>query len=609
MQYAELISSKEKIWKPHGPMHDADFSRVLGTDKIAVHWVKLPPNQRSSTPHAESLEEEFVYIVSGRPHVWINGYIYQLEPNMAVGFPAGTGIAHTFINNTQDDVEMIVLGERSKKENKYIYPINPELFEEHKNAWWTDCPKQEIGPHQAKPGYINHQKDWRELAFIKSIHELERKKGFSYPGDNETFSQGVRLTDHLGMKAVGVWHEVMKSGKRSSWPHAHKLEEELAVLIKGKAKVWLNGFVHDMRPGDCVYFKPGTNIAHVLMNESDADIEFLGIGQADDAGPEERIVYTFHENRNQNCKDKSWLWESPPSATLGENLGLPHANATRVELLSGAEQFLTLLRPLLLQKEAEYSLLLGLAGLRLKLKDKPDDYRYIAVYENNDLIGGCVVSEKNLVVSQIPGPLLVPLAKFLLDNLYKFPGIVGAPATCETFAMIWKKLNGQDFKLGMAQKIYQLDEVIMPENISGQLIQAQESHTSLVGQWVYEFSCESLPHEPTTVEKTTELAIQKIKNGDVYLWQDESGQGVSMNFVGRPTDNGISVSAVYTPKHLRRKGFASAVVAKTSEQMLKKGRKFCVLYTDLSNPTSNKIYQNVGYKEVASSKHFVFGAF
>lgn len=135
MRFHDLVTSKEKIWKPHGPMLDADFSRVLGTNKIAVHWVRLPPNQRSSTPHAESHEEEFVYIVSGRPHAWINGYIYQLEPNMAVGFPAGSGFAHTFINNTQHDVEMIVLGERSKKENKYIYPINPELFEEHKNAW------------------------------------------------------------------------------------------------------------------------------------------------------------------------------------------------------------------------------------------------------------------------------------------------------------------------------------------------------------------------------------------------------------------------------------------------------------------------------------------
>jgi len=261
---------------------------------------------------------------------------------------------------------------------------------------------------------------------------------------------------------------------------------------------------------------------------------------------------------------------------------------------------------LLIQKEAEYNLLLGLAGFRSKTKDKPDDYHYIAIHDSAELVGACVVSEKNLVISQVPGPMLVPLAKFLINNKYKFPGFVGPSTTCEIFAKVWKNVSGQEYKLGMDQKIYQLDEVIMPANISGQLLQAEEAHTNLVGQWLYEFSCESLPHEPTTIEKSTELAIRKIKNGDVYLWKSNDGQIVAMNSVGRPTDNGIIIGAVYTSKDKRRQGFASMLVAKTSEHMLNMGKKFCVLYTDLSNPTSNKIYQQVGYKEVASSKHFIF---
>jgi uncharacterized cupin superfamily protein len=606
MSYKEFIISKDQIWQPHGPMMDADFSKNLGTQKMAVHWVKLPPNERSSTPHAESLEEEFVFVVKGNPHLWINGYIYQLEPQMVIGFPAGTGIAHTFINNQSDEVEMVVLGERSKKENKYIYPINPELFEEHKNFWWTDWPKQEMGPHLAQPGHLKFEKDWRELPFIKKIDQLERKKGFSYPGDNETFSQGIRLTDALNLKAIGVWHEVMKPGKRSSWPHAHKLEEELAVLLKGKAKVWFNGYIHDLSPGDCVFFKPGTNIAHVVMNESDSEIEFLGIGQADDAGADERIVYPLHDDRNLNCKLRCWLWENPPAVKFGDDLGLPKSMGAKIVGLASAEEFLNLLTPLLSQKEAEYSLLLGLVGLRKNWKEKTDNYRYIAIYDQHDLIGGCIVSEKNLVISQVPGPILKPLAEYLYDSQCNFPGVVGPPATCETFARIWKKMSGHNYKLGMAQKIYQLDEVTLPLNLTGQLIQATEAHTILTGQWLYEFYCESLPHEHITLEKSTEQAIQKIKNGEVYLWQNKSGELVSMNFVGRPTANGISVSAVYTPKNHRRMGFASAVVAKTSEKMLLNGRKFCVLYTDLSNPTSNKIYQQIGYKEVASSKQIVF---
>lgn len=63
---------------------------------------------------------------------------------------------------------------------------------------------------------------------------------------------------------------------------------------------------------------------------------------------------------------------------------------------------------------------------------------------------------------------------------------------------------------------------------------------------------------------------------------------------------------VYTPPEFRKNGYASFVVAELSQKILNSGKKFCILYTDLANPTSNKIYQNIGYKEVADSKHMIF---
>lgn len=55
-----------------------------------------------------------------------------------------------------------------------------------------------------------------------------------------------------------------------------------------------------------------------------------------------------------------------------------------------------------------------------------------------------------------------------------------------------------------------------------------------------------------------------------------------------------------------KNGFGSAVVASLTKKMIQDGFKFCTLYTDLGNPTSNKIYQDVGYYEVLKSKHFIF---
>jgi predicted GNAT family acetyltransferase len=67
----------------------------------------------------------------------------------------------------------------------------------------------------------------------------------------------------------------------------------------------------------------------------------------------------------------------------------------------------------------------------------------------------------------------------------------------------------------------------------------------------------------------------------------------------RPTKTGVSVSSVYTPPAFRKRGYASALVASLSALALENGKKFCTLYTDLSNPTSNSIYQKIGYDVVA----------
>lgn len=606
--YKEYIKSKDELWQPHGAMKDADFSRALGSKKLAIHWVELPPNQRSSYPHAESAEEEVIYVVSGNPHVWVNGYIYLLESGLIVCFPGGTGIAHTFINNSNEAVEMIVLGERTKKENKCSFPINPELHSSQKEIWWDELPEQTFGPHNGQPGNLQYQKSWQELSFIKKVSELERQKSFSYPGDNEIFSQGVRLTNHLNLKTLAVWHEIMKSGKRSSWPHAHLIEEEFAIILKGTVKAWLNGFVSELKPGDCVYFKPGTNISHTLLNESLEDVEFLVIGQNDLSENEDKIFYPLHSSRNSQCQESGWLWEDRPAPEyFGQHLGLPLQSNQEYKFIkfANAQEFLDNLKSLLYKNEAEYSLMLGLA--ELKSNSKVDNYSYIALYQNNNAIGACLVTEKNLILTNIPGPLLFPLAQFLHTNNLKFPGVVGPSVASETFARAWNNITNVDFKLGMAQKIYQLVDAHFPENFKGRLESATLSNLELIADWLYQFTIEALPHEPITKLKSTELARTKIEKGEVFIWIDENSNPVTMNFVGRPTKNGISVSAVYTPIPLRKRGYASALVAHTSQLMLNNGKTFCVLYTDLANPTSNKIYQRIGYKEVAISRQFIFG--
>src|SRR4029077_19956308 len=83
---------------------EASVGERLGLTRIGIHHLRLPPGRRTSYPHAESAEEEFVFVIEGRPDAWIDGVLHPLEPGDSVAFPAGTGILQPVLNNTTDCV-------------------------------------------------------------------------------------------------------------------------------------------------------------------------------------------------------------------------------------------------------------------------------------------------------------------------------------------------------------------------------------------------------------------------------------------------------------------------------------------------------------------------
>jgi uncharacterized cupin superfamily protein len=129
---------------------DAHFSRALGLTRLGIRHQVLPPGRRTSLPHAESDEEEFVYVLEGAPDLWLNGTLHRLAPGDGVGFPAGTGIAHSILNNTPDTVVLLIVGEPGKPHNRVIYPVNPEM-QSLRNDWWSDAPSHTLGPHNGIP--------------------------------------------------------------------------------------------------------------------------------------------------------------------------------------------------------------------------------------------------------------------------------------------------------------------------------------------------------------------------------------------------------------------------------------------------------------------------
>ncbi|MCU0828729.1 MAG: cupin domain-containing protein [Tabrizicola sp.] len=125
---------------------DADYGRHFGFDRLGLHHVRLAPGHRTSLPHAESAEDEFVLVLEGAPDLWLDGALHRLGPGDAVGFKAGTGVAHSFLNNTASDVRLLVAGDRPRPENRVIYPVDPDR-KPLRSDWWDDAPTRPLGPH------------------------------------------------------------------------------------------------------------------------------------------------------------------------------------------------------------------------------------------------------------------------------------------------------------------------------------------------------------------------------------------------------------------------------------------------------------------------------
>jgi len=212
----------------------------------------------------------------------------------------------------------------------------------------------------------------------------------------------------------------------------------------------------------------------------------------------------------------------------------------------------------------------------------------------------------NLILSAVDDlDALPPLADDLSRSVADLPGVVGPQAPARRYAELWQERTGRAVRLEMAERIYRLSAVTPARPTAGALRRAGPGDREIVVEWLRAFALEALGQDEG---KSDAAAIADYWLGGqgrwLYLWDD--GGPVSMAGASGETPNGIRVGAVYTPPELRRRGYASACVAALSQAQLDRGRRFCFLYTDLANPTSNKIYQAVGYEPVCDVDEYRF---
>lgn len=263
--------------------------------------------------------------------------------------------------------------------------------------------------------------------------------------------------------------------------------------------------------------------------------------------------------------------------------------------------FERLVLPFLLKEEARYCLPIGLFSQLANDPARYKSFRIGAVLADNSICGVFWQTPPHpLGFSAMPKEALELIFNaFKTENITSFLGPVDEASF---FLSLWTERTGKKPSGKIAQGIYQLTEVNWKPNLVGCDLRCVTSDDkNLLEEWNFAFSQDV--HMPNTMSEATEYAERAIREKNRYFLI-LNGQPVCMAGLSGATPNGIRVNWVYTPPELRGKGYASQLVAEISQAMLNQGKHFCFLYTDLANPTSNKIYQRIGYKHVGDSVHY-----
>lgn len=278
-------------------------------------------------------------------------------------------------------------------------------------------------------------------------------------------------------------------------------------------------------------------------------------------------------------------------------------------MLEGVEASREAVWELLAADEARHNLAFGILSTACAHPDVYPELRAWVVRERDRIVGAALrTPPHNLVVARpAESGAIDALAAAIPDEL---PGVVAAVPEVDAFAAAWCARHGLTAVPVFDQRIYVLRSVVPPAPTAGTLRLAGPSDRPLVLSWFRAFADEVLhsgdDDDGSRLERSVDARLESSEAG-IALWE-VAGHAVSLAGFGGPTPSGIRIGPVYTPPEHRRRGYGTAVTAAVSQLLLDRGHRFCFLYTDRANPTSNAIYVRIGYEAVCDSREIAFVA-
>ncbi|HZP54814.1 GNAT family N-acetyltransferase [Actinocrinis sp.] len=209
-----------------------------------------------------------------------------------------------------------------------------------------------------------------------------------------------------------------------------------------------------------------------------------------------------------------------------------------------------------------------------------------------------------LLVSDLPDEAAArSLVEVLRTSGRPLPGINGPQPVAEALASAWCAETGAVAREGAKHRLYLLGELTWPSPLpAGAARIATSDDLDLLLAWFVDFAEEV--GDP--VINAQRAVVDRLDYGGLTLWEVD-GAPVSMAGITRLLEgDGIRVGPVYTPKALRGRGYAAAATAAVCESAFERGAREVSLFTDLANPTSNALYQRLGFRPLGDRVVFRF---
>ena len=279
------------------------------------------------------------------------------------------------------------------------------------------------------------------------------------------------------------------------------------------------------------------------------------------------------------------------------------SEAHRVVRHDSAAAFLAAAQAWLERDEVENNVILSIA---LGLAAAPGPRvppPYLATLLDGDAVVGCALRTPphKVVLTRFDPRAASALAAALHAAYPTLDAVVGPEPSVDAFAAAWAERTGVSVRRGTRQQMYVLHAVETAASPPpGRYRGVIDDDAAMLVSWIADFF-----HQVGEVHLDPVAYLGERRAG-IRLWED--GGPVSMAASFGQTAHGARVSLVYTPPALRGRGYASACVTALSRELLMLGKRHCCLYTDLSNPISNRIYQRIGYRPVCAVSDWLLGA-